>query len=204
MALARLLALRFSFDPNRFRENGLHCLSTDPWRTQAMKPLEPPDSFHLEAAQGWLELGNQVEANEELEKITPQLRVHPDVLELRWQVFAKAQHWDACLHVSDALIQLAPDGASGWIMKSIALYRMKRCQEAWSTLLPVAERFPHVPTVAYDLACYACQLGHMDEARQWLSRAFAMAEQVGDKGRTRSMALDDPDLEPLWNEIENA
>ena len=38
-----------------------------------MKPLEPPDSFHLLAAQGWLELGNHVEANEELDKITPQL-----------------------------------------------------------------------------------------------------------------------------------
>ena len=27
-----------------------------------MKPLEPPDSLNLQAAQGWLELGNQVEA----------------------------------------------------------------------------------------------------------------------------------------------
>ncbi len=31
-----------------------------------IKPLEPPDSFHLEAAMGWLELGNHLEANEEL------------------------------------------------------------------------------------------------------------------------------------------
>ena len=34
-----------------------------------MKPLEPPDSLHLQAAQGWLELGNHIEANEELEKM---------------------------------------------------------------------------------------------------------------------------------------
>ena len=75
-----------------------------------MKPLEPPDNLHLQAAQGWLEPGNAVEANEELERITPGLRVHPDVLELRWQVFAKAQHWDACLHVSEAIIQLLASG----------------------------------------------------------------------------------------------
>ena len=31
-----------------------------------MKPLSQADAIHLEAAQGWLELGNHVEANEEL------------------------------------------------------------------------------------------------------------------------------------------
>ena len=34
-----------------------------------MKPLQPPDTFHLLAAQGWMELGNHEEANEELELI---------------------------------------------------------------------------------------------------------------------------------------
>jgi hypothetical protein len=38
---------------------------------------------------GWSNsgLGDHVAANEELENITPQLRVHPDVLEIRWQIF---------------------------------------------------------------------------------------------------------------------
>jgi hypothetical protein len=80
-----------------------------------MKPLVPPDSVHLQAAQGWLDLGNHIEANEELERITPQLRVHPDVLQVRWRVYAKAEKWDACLLISEAIIQLAPDRASGWI-----------------------------------------------------------------------------------------
>jgi hypothetical protein len=30
-----------------------------------MEPLVPPDSHHVLAAQGWPELGNHVEANEE-------------------------------------------------------------------------------------------------------------------------------------------
>ena len=37
---------------------------------QAVKPLAPPDTHHLRAALGWLELGNHVEANAELEQIT--------------------------------------------------------------------------------------------------------------------------------------
>jgi hypothetical protein len=41
-----------------------------------MKRLEPPDSLHLQAAQGWLELGNHVEADAELDK-TPSCRAAP-------------------------------------------------------------------------------------------------------------------------------
>jgi hypothetical protein len=45
---------------------------------------------HLNAALGWLELGDHVEAYAELENITPALRSHPAVLELRWQISASA------------------------------------------------------------------------------------------------------------------
>jgi hypothetical protein len=59
-----------------------HAFSLAVWRTTAnlfaVQSLTPPDSYHLEAAQGWLELGNHLEANEELEKISPALRIHPD------------------------------------------------------------------------------------------------------------------------------
>ena len=58
--------------------------------------LEPPDNFHLEAAKGWLDLGDHVLANGELEKITPNLRAHPDVLDVPWQIYAKAEKWGPC------------------------------------------------------------------------------------------------------------
>ena len=74
-----------------------------------MKPLQHPDTLHLQAAQGWLELGNHLEANEELEKVTASLRGHPDVLELRWQIYAHAKKWDACVDIATAITKLAPD-----------------------------------------------------------------------------------------------
>ena len=49
-------------------------------RIKPLKPLEPPDSFHLMAADGWLGLGDHWAADEELEKMTPELRVHPVTL----------------------------------------------------------------------------------------------------------------------------
>ena len=36
-----------------------------------MTPVEPPDSFYLSAAQGWMELGDPAEAQAELDKVAP-------------------------------------------------------------------------------------------------------------------------------------
>ena len=52
-----------------------------------MKSLPHPDNKHLEAAEGWLGLECWKEANEKLEKIAPEYRAHPLVLELRYKVY---------------------------------------------------------------------------------------------------------------------
>jgi len=51
----------------------------------------------------------------------------------------------------------------------------------------------------YNLACYSCQLGRLDEARDWLKKAIAL---VG-ADTIKEMAATDPDLEPLRAEIRN-
>jgi hypothetical protein len=60
-------------------------------------------------------------------------------------------------------------------------------------LLPLAEQFPDEAIIAYNLACYACQLGDLTRAKLWLARA---ARQRG-KLPLKEMALEDPDLAPL-------
>ena len=64
--------------------------------------------MHLTAAQGWLELGNHEEANEELELIDAPLGADPDVLEVRWGIYAKVTDWEACLHIGKAMVKLDP------------------------------------------------------------------------------------------------
>ena len=162
-----------------------------------MKPLEPPDTFHFLAAQGWLELGNPVEANAELEKLAPQLRALPDVLKLRWLIYVGAKDWGAALDIAAALIQLEPEDPVGWANRSYALHELKRTAEARDNLLRVVDKFPVSATMRYNLACYECQLGNLERAKQWLEKAFA----IGDARKMKLAALDDPDLEPLWREL---
>jgi len=79
-------------------------------------------------------------------------------------------------------------------LRRLCRYRHKRrTQEAYCTLKPIFERFPEEWLMGYNMACYACQLGNQDEARQWLELAY----KRGDKSEIRQMARLDPDLEPL-------
>jgi tetratricopeptide (TPR) repeat protein len=54
---------------------------------------------------------------------------------------------------------------------------------------------PNVGMIAYNLACYACMLGDLEEARILLQIAFSLDPLL------RKTALDDPDLEPLWIDL---
>ena len=163
-----------------------------------MKQLEPPESFHVRAAQGWLELGNHTEANEELSKIAPEFRTHPDVLKVSWEVYAAGRKWEAALEVAAALIQHDSEDPLGWVHRSYCLHELKRTAEARDNLMRVVGRFPLSATMRYNLACYECQLGRLPQAKSWLRKAFVL----GDKKKMKQVALDDRDLEPLWPEIE--
>jgi tetratricopeptide (TPR) repeat protein len=110
-----------------------------------MKPLPLPDLHHLRAASGWLELGDHLEANEELE---------------------------ACADIATTVIKLAPERHDGWIHRSFALHELKRTEEAFENLLPAAEQFPDVWTIPYNLACYCSQLQRLEEAEAWLKKAM--------------------------------
>ncbi len=148
---------------------------------------------------GWLELGNYVEAEAELDHISPQLRAHPDVLSVRWHVYALAKKWEGALDIAATLVQVVPEEPEYWLHRSFALHELKRTQEARDFLLPVVDRFPDHALIRYNLACYECQLGRLPQAKAWLEKAFAL----GDPTQLKLTALDDADLEPLWASIGN-
>ena len=165
-----------------------------------MQSLGPPDTHFLSAAVGWCELGSVTEAKAELERIAPVLRDHPDVLEARWRIHAQEKNWEEGLAVAEKLVEIAPQRSSGWLHRAYALRRAQRrgLQAAWDVLLPAFEKFPEEPIIPYNLSCYACQLGRLDQARQWLQRAVKAAG----KEKIKLMALNDDDLAPLWEEIK--
>ena len=61
----------------------------------------------------------------------------------------------------------------------------------------VADKFPDDPIMRYNLVCCECQLGRLKHAKDWLEKAC----KLGDPKKIKLMALEDPDLQPLWREI---
>jgi hypothetical protein len=167
-----------------------------------MRPMSmplPSDRHILSAALGWIELGNPGEARLELRRLSPAARASPDALEVEWVLCAGEEDWVGALRVAEELVRADPERSSGWLHRAYALRRVPEggLQAAWDALAPAHARFQTEPTIPYNLACYACQLGRMDEARVWVRRAF----ELGGIESIKRMALHDTDLEPLWGEL---
>ena len=71
-------------------------------------------------------------------------------------------------------------------------------QRAWEALRSAADQFPEEETIAYNLACYATQLGRLDEGWEWFLRALVV---TSNSANLKRVGLEDGDLEPLWHRI---
>ncbi len=162
-----------------------------------MPKIEPPDAHRLNAAIGWAELGLHHEAHGELDRLPLGLLGHPQVLDVRWKVHALERNWESALVAARAQVHVAPDEVHGWINQSYTLHEMKRTGEAFDALSAVAAEFPEEGTIPYNLACYTCQMGRLEEARFWLNEARRL---IG-KAAVRKMGKDDPDLKSLRSEL---
>jgi len=119
-----------------------------------------------------------------------------DVMRIRISLYHEAKHWDLLAAVASALTRLAPKEEQGWISWALALRKLKGVSEAQKVL---SKAIPlHGDTCAvlhYNLACYACLLGNIEEAKRRLSTACKMDPHF------KASALDDPDLQAMWDQI---
>ena len=158
--------------------------------------LQHPDNFHVQSAEGWLELGNPTEAVAELNRISKTGSSHPTVLKLRCRAFHKAGDWNNCLDEADQLVKLYPKQVEWFILTSDALRRLERVQEAYDSLLSVSLKFSKVWRVPFDLSRYASLLGRFEDSQKWFKKAILVDERA-----TQVHGIDDPDLKPLWDSM---
>lgn len=165
--------------------------------------LEAPDIHYVRAAEGWLELGLPAEAENELAQLSSAAHAHPLVLQALWQLHAHQHRWSQAHTIAETLVQVFPQDVNGWVHRAYAARRMDGggLQAAWDALRPAVELFPDETIIPYNLACYACQLGKLDAARHWLGRAREVAGKHTAREGIKAMALADPDLAPLREEV---
>jgi tetratricopeptide (TPR) repeat protein len=157
--------------------------------------LEPPDQQFFTAACGYVQLQMFQEANEELEKTDPFLRAAPEILALRIEIYRGLQKWELMSELTRRLTEFDPDNPQWPVSLAYATRRGSSIEAAKEILLNAESKFPKEPVIKYNLACYCCQLGEIENAKNYLKKAFEI------DSNWRIAALDDPDLKPLWNDL---
>lgn len=148
----------------------------------------------ITAAEGYIELGMPLEANEELEQIDADQRSHTEVLALRVKIYSALKKWELMQAVAKRLAMIEPEKVQWTVSWAYATRRADSIEAARTILVNAVERIPDVAVFHYNLACYECQLGNLDEAKSRLKRAFEL------EPRYRIKALEDEDLEAVWRD----
>src|SRR5688572_19742696 len=138
-----------------------------------MSTLSLYDISRLEAADGWLEQGHYAKCWDELESIDYKGRGDERELAIRWKLYNQTKQHVSAANLAEGIQWRFPDKVSGYVWRSISLHKLGCTEDAYDNLKRVAGKFDGLGIVSYLLAVYSCQLQRMDEARDWLEKAFA-------------------------------
>ena len=145
----------------------------------------------LDELTGYMELGMWDEAAGRLEEMPFEFRMDRRFMKIRLLISEHFGRWDMAEVVAGHLAKTHPDSAFYWIEWGRAARRAISVQRAIEILLDAEKHHPDEATVHYNLGCYACLLGQMDECKERLKRAFELDAAL------KLVAIDDPDLDAL-------
>ena len=157
--------------------------------------MDPQLQRRLLAASGFAELSLFQEAVEELEELPASTKQVPAVLVVWLEVYQRWQQWSEAESVALRLLEVDPEEPAWLIALAYAVRRSRGLPFANEILSRACEKFPNCGTIHFNLACYAAQLGRLDDARQHLGRAIQIDKEFA------AMAKTDPDLEAIKDDL---
>jgi hypothetical protein len=105
-------------------------------------PLPKEERQHLEAAQGFMELGMFLDADAELDRIDPYSRHLPEVLEVRVQIYSALKKWELVQVVAKKLADYDPSEPKWIAIWTEALRKTGAVESAKAILLEAVARHP--------------------------------------------------------------
>jgi tetratricopeptide (TPR) repeat protein len=146
----------------------------------------------IQAAIGFLELGMIVDANDEIENLAPEFKNSSVILGVRLEIYRASENWELMEVVAKELWKRHQDQPLFWNYHAYAVRRSIGLEEAHKILSEALEKFPDDGMTSFNLGCYSCQLGDLESAKERVGDSIKLDPQW------KIHALDDPDLEPLW------
>jgi len=134
------------------------------------------------------------EAEAALRAIDPADQERREVAELWLALFHARGSWRKLEELANKWVLREPEEVSWWVNLAYAARRTSSVHRAHSILEQALMWHAGEAIVHYNLACYAAQLGWLEEARMRLGVAVDLDESF------RELARTDPDLAPLRRE----
>ena len=157
----------------------------------------PQIQRRLLAASGFSELGLYQEAIEELESLPFELKETTVVLASWLELYQHWHKWAEALSIAQRLTELEPNEPNWAIALAYATRRARGLTLAREVLQEASGKFENCAAIHFNLACYAAQLGELDEAHLCLTRAIELDRAFA------TLAKTDPDLAPIRSRSPN-
>jgi tetratricopeptide (TPR) repeat protein len=131
----------------------------------------------------------------ELEGLAPEFRHLSQVIILRVLILNNLGRWAEAAIIGKGALRYYPDFGALYLATAHAVRNCFGAAEA-KAVIAAGETFLEEEAVFhYMLACYDSALGNLIDAKEGLTRAFELQKSLREK------ALDEPDLEPLWESL---
>ena len=130
-----------------------------------------------------------------MEEIDPFCRHLPEALVARLAVYHGLKKWELLAAVAKRLTEWNPKEPGFFVELAYATRRCESIHAAHAILTRAAGLHPTDATIQFNLACYEAQMGRLELAKTHLKRATQI------DAKFKLLALEDPDLEPLWESL---
>ncbi len=164
-------------------------------KTNLIGNLPDDERWFLQRVDGFLDLGMTRKAREELARVAPEHHASAAYRAISMRIAFEEKDWSQAADIASSLREQFPNDPGFWIQLAYAKRRSDGIEVARHILTDALVRFPNVATIPFNLACYECQLGRLDEAMRRLNQAVAL------DAHCRDAALEDEDLRALWPKI---
>ena len=155
----------------------------------------PLEERHLTAAQGYLDLGLFIEANDELEQMDADVRHLPEVLEVRLGIYRALEKWELVEVVARKLAQYDPQEPRWRIEWSHASKLRGNTDAARLILVDGIKLTSGSGELYFALACLEATAGNIGAAKEALHSAIKATPEL------KKRSLDEPALEKLWESM---
>lgn len=151
--------------------------------------------YHVLTAQGYLELGMCQDAWEELESMEAVERSRYEVVAMRLSILQVMEKWYMGAEIARGAVKAFPEQGDLYLLGSYHIRRSENIEAAFEFLKNGQSHLEGEACFWFNLGCYHCQLGRLKEAGECVRKAIDLDRSY------QAMALDDEDLEPLWDSL---